>query len=433
MTSISVRLLIVDQSLRDMAGHHYEYDVALFRAAAAAGVPTVIGAHASVQPLEFLGGNVRAWFQRAWYEAQGSQPAAVEPLRRSLFERARARVRRLLGRRVVDHERAPATGPTRSSFGEEVHQLIHAERFTADDHLLVHTFSIPEFDSLIDMVANQESLPLIHIVFRRDAEEPSVADGPTGGVTASLRRLMSSRSAIRTLRLYADTDDLARQYGELVPGLTVGIVPIPHCLPSREATATIRKPGPLRIVYLGDARDEKGFHLLADVVDTLAKRLFPSGRGRFVFQANVSVAGDSMAQASARRRLAAYSPSEVELITEELPISTFHDLLNDADIVVLPYDSASYARRSSGILAQALAAGRVVIVPAGTWMARQVHPSASLLFAEGGLAAAVEAAVEGWDELSRAAQDRAAQWRAEHDPEKFLAQLLGARRQTKIS
>lgn len=413
-----------------MAGHHYEYDVALFRAAASAGVSTVIGAHASVEPLEFLGGNVRAWFQRAWYEAQGSQPTIVEPVPRSLFERVRARGTRLLGRRVVEHELVPATRSTTSGFGGEVLQLIRAERFTADDHLLVHTFSVPEFDSLIEMAAIQEALPLIHVVFRRDAEEPSVAEGPTGGVTASLRRLMSSRSAIRTIRLYADTDDLARQYAELVPGLTVGVVPVPHCLPLGEATATIRKPGPLRIVYLGDARDEKGFYLLADVVDTLAERLFPSGRGRFIFQANISVAGDSTAQAAARRRLAAYSPSEVELITEELPISTFHNLLNDADIVVLPYDPVPYARRSSGILVQALAAGRVVVVPAGTWMARQVHPAASVLFAEGGLTAAIEAAVEGWDELSRAAQNRAAEWRAEHDPGKFLAQLLGVQRQT---
>jgi hypothetical protein len=65
------RLLIVDQSLRDMAGHHYEYDVALFEAAMKVGVPVVIGAHQSVQTLPILADNVRARFKKPWYETQG--------------------------------------------------------------------------------------------------------------------------------------------------------------------------------------------------------------------------------------------------------------------------------------------------------------------------------------------------------------------------
>src|SRR4051812_36043722 len=146
MTSTPVRLLIVDQSLRDMAGHHYEYDVALFRAAASAGVATVVGAHASVQPLELLGGNVRPWFQKAWYESQSLQPAAVPASHRSLFARARAQVKGVFGGTVVEAQSVECSG---SAFGQEVLQLLRAERFTPNDHLLVHTFSVPELDSLI--------------------------------------------------------------------------------------------------------------------------------------------------------------------------------------------------------------------------------------------------------------------------------------------
>ena len=64
------RILIVDQSLKDMAGHHYEYDAALCRAAAAIGVDMIVGAHASVAPLDLLGDKVRPWFKKAWYETQ---------------------------------------------------------------------------------------------------------------------------------------------------------------------------------------------------------------------------------------------------------------------------------------------------------------------------------------------------------------------------
>lgn len=426
MTLPSPRLLIVDQSLRDMAGHHYEYDLALFRAATAASVPTVIGAHASVRPLDLLGASVRPWFQRAWYEAR-STPAAP-----SRFRWLPGRIRWALGRlrRALSSSNKTSTRiKSGSKLGDEVFELIFTEQLGPTDHVLVHTFSIPELDSLIELARNEHALPLMHVVFRRDAEEPSVAIGPNGGIRGSLTRLASSPAPMRTMRLYADTEDLARQHGELAPGLTVGTLPIPHCLPSDRTSGLPRKAGPLRIVYLGDARGEKGFHLLPDLVDALADKLFPDARARFVFQANVSVGGDSPVLSEARRRLAAYPSAQVELMLEQLEISAFHGLLRSADIVVLPYDRHAYARRSSGILIQALAAGRVVVVPSQTWMARQVDSGASLLFEDpGSLSEAVMTAVGQWPSLWKRADARAPFWQAQHDAALFIRQLLRASR-----
>jgi glycosyltransferase involved in cell wall biosynthesis len=431
MSPKPAKILIVDQSLRDMAGHHYEYDVALFRAAAAAGVPVVIGAHAGVQRLESLGNNVRPWFQRAWYESHAAGavalPVAPNPLLGWLPAIIRTPLSRVARRIVGPRKLAPAQATTGSGFGADVLALIRAERLGAGDHVLVHTFSIPELDDLIDLARSQRGLPLIHIIFRRDASEPTVADGPRGGIRGSLSRLAASASAVRTLRLYADTDDLARQYAALSPGLDVGVIPIPHCLPPPEGPQPPRAPGPLRIVYLGDARDEKGFHLLADLVDALAGKFFPQGRARFILQGNISVAGDNPVLSHARRRLAAYPGEQVALITEQLDLAAFHDLVRSADIVLLPYDATAYARRSSGILVQALAAGRVVVVPAQTWLARQAEAGGSVAFGtEKSLSDAVAAAVERWPELAGAARRNAAAFRAEHDAARYIAQLLTA-------
>lgn len=432
MTSTSPRILIIDQSLRDMAGHHYEYDVALLRAAAAAGVPMVVGAHASVEPLELLGRHVRPWFQRAWYESHETPPAPIV-LAKPLLDWLPSVIRTPLAglaRRVIGPRRtAPAQMRMGSGFGEEVLALIRAEEFGPHDHVLVHTFSIPELDQLIEFADSHDGLPLIHIIFRRDAAEPSVAGGPNGGVSGSLARLAASRCALGTLRLYADTEDLARQYEALVPGLHVAVMPIPHCLPSAPAGESARAPGPLRIVYLGDARDEKGFHLLPDLVDALAGRLFPERRARFVLQGNISVAGDSPVLSRARERLAAYPRDQVELITEQLGVTEFHDLVRSADIVLLPYDSRAYARRSSGILIQALAAGRVVVVPAQTWLAGQADPAASTQFGNAiSLTDAVAGAVDRWPTLAQEAFRRAPLFRTAHDPARYIAQLLAAKR-----
>ena len=316
-----------------------------------------------------------------------------------------------------------------AGLGDEVLALVRAERFGADDHVLVHTFSVPELDSLIEIARAHEGLPLIHIVLRRDAEEASVAEGPNGGIRGSFARIAASRFAAATLRLYADTDALAQQYGALARGLPVGVMPIPHCLPPDVPADTARPDGPLRIVYLGDARGEKGFHLLPGVVEVLAGGYLETGRARFVLQANISVAGDDGSLAAARQTLGGYAKEQVELLTEQLDMPAFHALVRSADIVLLPYDRQAYLRRSSGILIQALAAGRVVVVPAGTWMADQVDEAASALF--GGaqdLAAAVAAALDRWPALSSAAQRRAASFRIQHDPSRFVAELLAATR-----
>jgi hypothetical protein len=427
MTSSAPRLLIVDQSLRDMAGHHYEYDVALFRAAAAAGIQVIVGAHASVQALDLLGDNVRPWFQRAWYEAPRipvTDPR--KPVLAWLPSRVRAPLARLARRIIGPRTHAAAPAPAGMGFGWEVLALIRAERFGVNDHVLVHTFGIPELDALIELARTHDDVPLIHVIFRRDAEEPSVADGPDGGVRGSFMRIASSPSAVAIMRLYADTEALARQYGALAPGLDIGVIPIPHCLPD-DPSESSRADGPLRIVYLGDARGEKGFHLLPDLVDALADNFLRSLRARFVLQGNISVAGDNEVLSAARQRLAAYPDEHVELITEQLDVPAFHTLVRSADIVLLPYDAQAYARRSSGILVQALAAGQVVVAPSGTWLASQADPAASVLFdGEAGLAAAVTQAIERWPSLSEAARAGSAAFRAQHDASRYIAQLLRA-------
>ena len=61
-----------------------------------------------------------------------------------------------------------------------------------------------------------------------------------------------------------------------------------------------------------------------------------------------------------------------------LPSGEYWGALKDSDIVLLLYDSKNYAVRSSGVLVEALATGTPVIVPAGTWMARQVQSAGQM-------------------------------------------------------
>ena len=51
-----------------------------------------------------------------------------------------------------------------------------------------------------------------------------------------------------------------------------------------------------------------------------------------------------------------------------------------ADLVLIPYSAQSYRYRSSGVLVEAMAAGKPVVTTAGSWMAAQLTPQNAILF-----------------------------------------------------
>jgi len=128
----------------------------------------------------------------------------------------------------------------------------------------------------------------------------------------------------------------------------------------------------LRIVYLGDARHEKGYQHLARVVYDLWPEYVNKGRMKFTFQSNfATLKGDASAHV-ARAQLQALPSDKVELLLSPLSSAEYAKLVLRADVILVPYDRDNYYARSSGIFAEALVAGKPIVVPAGTWMARQI-------------------------------------------------------------
>lgn len=116
----------------------------------------------------------------------------------------------------------------------------------------------------------------------------------------------------------------------------------------------------LRIAILGEHRAEKGARLAAQVV-----RAAPAGHDFFV--------QTGLARSSSRDELAdlAVLPS-VEVHRGGLDRREYLAALRSCDAVLLPYDRRSYARRTSGVFAEAVGFGKPVVVPAGTWMSERI-------------------------------------------------------------
>ena len=428
----AVRFVVIDQSLRDMNGHYYEYDISIAEAARDMGVAPQVVANRGCDPaLASDAMPIRSYFTWAWDEGHqdrttrlaryvlGGMPAEVRPFVIALGSRAH---------RWLQGPAGKTNGARRlPSFGHELSALIRAERLTHGDHVLVHTLSVAELHSMIDALRHRRDLPALHILLRRDAGEPAVQFDHWGGIQAAFVHVRGDSELLSCMRFYSDTVQLCRQYEALSGGLPVTLLPIPHGLLLPSVPGESRPSGPACVTYLGNARTEKGFHFLPAAIDSLRVSHIETGRLRFVIQANANLSLEEAVIAGARRKLAAYGKTKVELLIKPLTIAEFQARLLQADLILLPYLPECYRNRSSGILVQALVCGRPVVVPSGTWLSDCAPPEVAVMFdGPKDLPKAIAEAVERLPELLTAAAKFAPQWYQTHNAKALVSRLLAS-------
>jgi len=262
----------------------------------------------------------------------------------------------------------------RKSFGEDTLRLLKKLKLSPDDLIFIPTLSESEMLGLMQCFRRSKdaSIPSYHLIFRRNLYE-----GREPEFDAQENNLLNIRNAFlefhaglsgQRVFFYTDTEELTKQYNRLGV-FPFGICPIPHTVPASE-----HKPSelPLRVTYLGDARAEKGYQHLPGVVQDLWPAEVASGHVSFVFQSNYNVRPGEPEAIVARSRLSSYPRDKVRLLTESCSSEQYRELLVSADIMVLPYREDLYYARSSGVVIEALAAGVPVVVPATSWLAKQI-------------------------------------------------------------
>ena len=417
------RFLIIDQSLCSFQGHHFEYDVSVAEAAERAGWEPIIFAHKSLsREAEPSGIRVVRAFTSTDQPRRGalrsgstSWPPAI----------VMDRLLRAVGAVWSLQARGAGAG---QGFTEELANLLGCSGLQENDIILLHTLHVWQLERVLRLLEAlpEIDLPSFHIVLRRDVGEALTANANGMGLKACLERFYTSDLYPRHVHFYTDTERLTAQY-DAVSTIRFRTLPIPfrHELVDRAAgTAKSRDDAIKHVVYLGDARPEKGYLYLPDLIAGLWQGYAQPGKVRFTIQSNFNVPDGERGALDARRRLAQFPDDVVTLITEPLSPKDYYRLLTDADIVVLPYNANRYAARSSGVLAEALSAGKVVVAPSGTWMAAQLDWARGRTFNDpAGLSAAVASAIDHFDALSTAAKVYAQRWRHKHSPEVLMSVL----------
>lgn len=370
-------LILIDHSIINLSGHHYQYAVHILQAAADIGYTPVLATNC-----RFTGHMPDNWLVRPVYE-YGSWLYLTAPRLSSwvrLFSTAShpsASVRpgnqlraiyRIVGRVMrISYDRL-----RQYSFARDTARLLDPLSLSSDDSFFLPSLSHVELLGVLEVLQRQwrplDASPSWHFLFRHDLPPPQ----RLGPIRNAFYKCQSANTAWR-MYFYTDTDTLTEEYNRL------GIVkfrtlPIPH---TRPAVKQLRAPGqPLCILYLGDARIEKGYQHLPGIVRALWRDILETGQAYFVLHSYFATHKTDpalTAVAMARRELQSYPADKVRLITEPLSPGKYWALLEVSDLVILPYDPQRYAARSSGVLVEALAAGKPVLVPARTWMSRQVE------------------------------------------------------------
>jgi len=311
------------------------------------------------------------------------------------------------------------------SFTDTLVAILPTLHLTPEDHVLIHTFGIEQLEELYYFLEKSDrvSLPTYHLLLRRDTDEPLVINAKGMGLKICLQTFYDSQLWPNSIRFYTDTEDLVRKHNALSP-VQLSQVPIPFRQEKLVNPLTQEIKDFVHIVYLGDARSEKGYQHLPNLIDALWSTYLQSNKVKFTIQSNYNVQGGEVEILAAKLALSQYPESKIKLIDHPMQPDDYYQLLASADIVVLPYNPQNY-QRTSGVLTEALAAGKPVVVPDGSWLAQQVDESRASIYRDPqDLPQAVIRLLENLPTFTQSAQEFSINWRSRQSPDYFLDCLL---------
>jgi glycosyltransferase involved in cell wall biosynthesis len=200
--------------------------------------------------------------------------------------------------------------------------------------------------------------------------DPNASEGSEFLYREAFHRIETSVCRDRIV-LTADSELLISEYSLINPGLIFHLAPIPHAKvhgTDRDTLARIKAGDKIRIGYVGEARTNKGFDLLPRLLGR-AKDMRLTER----IELHIHAYCGNPTQPFYRRTLSGLRHPAAFLYYHPMDEQEYSDFLASLDVVVLPYTIDNYHAQTSGVFAEAMASGKIVVVPKGTWLSRQLQ------------------------------------------------------------
>lgn len=266
------------------------------------------------------------------------------------------------------------------SFAESTHKLLKKTNPREGDIVFIPTLSELDMIGLMRELQSNTTTQLAswNLLFRRNifvGREPNYFS-QMDSIQTLRKMFLHFHNHIdeHKVHFYTDTDKLTDQYNFLKV-MKFATVAIPINEEFGNSNLDYKPNDPVNLVYIGDARREKGYQYLPELARSLYTYL-ESGKAKFTIQSNFSFTEFSQ-QADvviARSQLERFGKG-VQVIKDALSTEEYKDLVLQSDIGIILYDRDNYYARSSGALVEYLCAGIPVVVPSGSWMADQICDS----------------------------------------------------------
>lgn len=378
-------LYIIDQSLKQSGGHHFDYTRLIARAATDRGLSTVVGVHRDVKSdvvqelAETAAVNVRNVFRETTYSPlshltglrQLVDPNAETDKDHDQQAGKASRFRRFLNRRAWKkriHKRSRLI----RMFAEDCETFFKSFSFDDLDQVFFTTLSELELMGLTAFLSNHprtlQASWHVQFHFSMFGGRPDEFDKQTGVQSRIHNCFQSALSRVpyHDLRAYTTSEELSRQYNRL---RLIQFTPLPYPInPELFDVPSDPDPSGLRLTVAGGIRREKGQkQKLSQLVEGIWDRHIETG--------NLSLNIQARDSRQIKLRQTSRHPAGGQAIRfhrHPLPEREYVELIHQSDIGLFCYDSRRYYSRRAGILGEFLAAGKPVIVPAGCWLSQQI-------------------------------------------------------------
>ena len=275
-----------------------------------------------------------------------------------------------------------------SLFKNDLSKILALTKASSSDFVFLPTAHGRELLAIGQICEEAKIAPRFGIEFRHALDFPLVIlpPGEEHAYVAQHRfyfERIKEKGLSNKICLFTDTKGLAEDYSKF-SGLPFAVLPIPFrqdFLKNHEVIPpnSIEK---LRIVYIGDPREEKGFHWLPFLIDFLSTDYLKTNKVILDIQASVHPVNSELKCINALEILKSYPKEWINFHGLNGPLNpeSYYKLLSNAHIIICPYDKLTYHSRSSGTLTEAIAAGVPTIVPNETWLSNQQPKGSGLTF-----------------------------------------------------
>jgi hypothetical protein len=370
------KFILIDHSLDGVGGHYFEYASHVLRAVERAGFEVWLATNRRFRGSEKLPAhwNIRAVYELTTHSRLNFSAEIERPARPHA-----GRPLRMLGRWWSDRRRRRRI----AAFTRDTATLFRGIALAPGDQVFLPTVSELDLLGLAQYLADDDRARHVdwHLQFHSPIYVGCEPDFPSQDERAvRLRQIFEQAMALASehrLYFYTTTDRLTAQHNRL-GALSFHTFPYPvnPILQTGAKPAAAARRGPLQVAYLGDARHEKGYQFLPELIERTRRDAERSSRVRFIVQSNfgfrVPARGKETEVVQAATLLESLPQHQVKLFKQPIDSDEFCRQALETDVGLLLYDRQRYAARCSGVLVELLTAGVPVLVSAGCWMADQL-------------------------------------------------------------